>query len=471
MSHAHPDPLGRYPFVSHEEQVINGVLLSGIMRTFRLMLSSATPASIPSVWMEKSKKGKLGLNYQQSVQDWGLAWLPDALMEWSHPPRFSNTALSCLSLVHNAFQRSFIKTSGIQGLISRENRVSQFFREHLRAHRNHPVDSPENKRAVTAALTLGANLIVQAYILDVFELLSARVPSAAPEKRSYRLQRIRQFLAPLQIPEERQGLRGLHYTMLATLLGKPPTIIKPRATKSAGKKITQFPKFNTGLWRDKVAGLFMHDEVDAMMDPSLGRPATDRRKWNDLPYRQKLRQFLGYVAAEFDDSTQLSRFIETVKAQAVAKLWIIARWDGESLAPMRKKMAGDTATNLERTGWLIPEVRIDISTWKQCEYGVGASYLDGEELEFLFDSTGEEYPWFAAATDAREEVEILWRTTPSILPRNTNIDELATPLDPNDFGWDLRMSDVEEFYTELDRRCATPGNDASEVNKMEDHFS
>ena len=127
-------------------------------------------------------------------------------------------------------------------------------------------------------MTLGANLIVQAYILDLFELLSARMPPAAPGQRGSRLQRIRQFLAPLQIPEERQELRGLHYTMLATLLRTPPTIIKPRATRSAGKRITQFPEFNTGLWREKVARLFMHDEVGAMMDPSLGHPATDRHK-------------------------------------------------------------------------------------------------------------------------------------------------------------------------------------------------
>lgn len=73
MSHAHPDPKGRYPLVPHEEQVVNEVLLSGIMRTLRLMLGGIAPASIPSVWMEKSKKGKLGLNYQQTVQDWGLA--------------------------------------------------------------------------------------------------------------------------------------------------------------------------------------------------------------------------------------------------------------------------------------------------------------------------------------------------------------------------------------------------------------
>lgn len=444
--------------VSPDEQMINGVLLSAVMRTFQLIFGGVTPHSISALWRDtwdgtksrgrsasNKRVKKLGLNYAKCVDKFGCAWLPDNLMVWSHPPRFTPNALNQLSLANNAFQRSFMRTPRIQERLSREQMSDQLFIEHLRRYRDHVADSPEQQQAFQAAFNLGASLIVQAYIVDLFHLLATRIPSDIPESRINQPARLRDFLSPLTV-EERLGLRGLHHRMIETLLSRAPTVLKPKMPRTSS-----FAEYNTGLWVDKVFAVFAFDDNHDPIDPTTKPRTVDRRRWNNLPFRQLTRKLTLMVASELGTAGK-DQFTQSLKQYAPTKLWIIARNDAGKFAALQKGLRS-RLSQLERTGWLMPEVNVHVTLWHRYEYAIGASNRGPNELDMMFDSIPEPFPCTETFREVIDEVEDAWTTTPWITSRQSDVDNMATPRNPDDFGVTLTLTEAEAFQAELHARC------------------
>jgi hypothetical protein len=123
---------------SQEEQLINGVMVSALVRVLR-MSTSTDPSSHPSMWLGKRRERereeseasdsdvegersrRQGLNLRACVKENGMAWFLVDLIHWNITPTFTRQAIKRLVLAANAFQKSFHKTRNIQRSLSHKN--------------------------------------------------------------------------------------------------------------------------------------------------------------------------------------------------------------------------------------------------------------------------------------------------------------------------------------------------------------
>ena len=126
------------PAASQEEQLINGVMVSALVRVLR-MSTGTDPSSHPSMWLgerrerereesdasdedvEGERSRRQGLNLRACVKENGMAWFPVDPIHWNITPTFTRQAIKRLALSANAFQKSFHKTLNIQRSLSHEN--------------------------------------------------------------------------------------------------------------------------------------------------------------------------------------------------------------------------------------------------------------------------------------------------------------------------------------------------------------
>lgn len=474
MAHAEADARMKEISLSTEQQLANGVMLSAIIRTLQLVVGGTSPLRMPSIWSatcsnqrgpqprkQASKKRPrfelLGLNYRQSMQRFKMGWLPYHLVDWVHPPRFTANALSRLALTKNAFQRTFTRLYGKKLPHTREELADRVFQEYLHAHRQHPSDIPEHEEAIQKALKLGASRVIQAYIQELFAHLATRLPSALPGIRIDTTRRLETFLAPLS-PEEKQGLRGLHYDMIARLLTFPPTLLTIRGNrKTFGRNQIKLGEFWTGAWIDMVWGLFAFDDNHSNIPPQECK--TDRRLWHHCPFRQLIYRISTSIASEFDRTRQI-QFTEILREQAAQKLWIIPRYVSHRISSTRTANAQYPATMLERTYWVAAELDVRLKVWQRYEYGLTISNLVGDALDTMFKSEGESedesekqvIPRATIVRNATTEVMNAKANNQWRVNNRDNINVVLTHRNPNDHGYDLCLTDAEAFWAEVDAR-------------------
>jgi hypothetical protein len=257
------------PAASQEEQVINGVMVSALVRLLR-MSTSTDPSLYPSMWRREWRSRvwrprnreasnddveegsgsptqggakRLGLDLRTCVRENGMAWFPVEEIHWNIRPTFTSQAIKRLAVAANGFQKSFHKNSSIQRSISHEDAMFQLFRDYVRTSEQ-------------AGIELGAQLSVRSYIQEVIALLAERWTDR-PRKPKRRLKK---FIARAKLEDdEASGLRGLSWVMVADLIDGAPRVVKVRQSKARGETSNgqaHFARYDTGLWRDKVFALF-----------------------------------------------------------------------------------------------------------------------------------------------------------------------------------------------------------------------
>jgi len=316
---------------SQEEQLINGVMVSAMVRVLR-MSTGTDPSPHSSMWLgewwSRKRQGlrepgndeiegdiesdgdgnyqrkikRFGLDLRKCVRENGMAWFPVEPIHWNVIPAFTSRAIKRLALAANAFQKSFHKTSNIRGLLLREDAMLQLFRTYLRTE------------PTTVAIKVGIQLSVQAYIQEVLALLADRWADR-PRKPK---ERVEAFVKAAKLEdEEASGLCGLSWVMVAKLIGCPPRVVGVRRSKAGGKSRNgraHFAQYDTGLWSDKVFALFAWDDERA--------DAKKKRGWHNAAFRVLTRRLHSIVVEEVGEFGG-RMFLTYFKNYAARSLWAI----------------------------------------------------------------------------------------------------------------------------------------------------
>jgi hypothetical protein len=357
------------PAASQEEQVINGVMVSALVRLLR-MSTSTDPSLYPSMWRREWRSRvwrprnreasnddveegsgsptqggakRLGLDLRTCVRENGMAWFPVEEIHWNIRPTFTSRAIKRLAVAANGFQKSFHKNSSIRRGVSHEDAVFQLFRDYVRTSEQ-------------AGIELGAQLSVRSYIQEVIALLAERWTDG-PRKPKRRLKK---FIARAKLEDdEASGLRGLSWVIVADLIDGAPRVVKVRQSKARGETSNgqaHFARYDTGLWRDKVFALFAWDDERA--------DAPKKRGWHNAGFRVLTRRLHSIVVEEVGESAG-RRFLSFIKEYAGQCLWAIPQYDYDKLSVMYKasKHHSQEAQDeigglnlLERTNWLVPQM-------------------------------------------------------------------------------------------------------------------
>ncbi len=463
---------------SQEIQLQNGIMISAILRTLRLIMGGLEPFSMSGLWLKSwtSKRRKLragaalnarsfqplrlGLNYRSSLERYGLAWLPNRLMNWTGTPRFTPEAQQHLALTRNAFQITFHRARNIQDLVNRENEFDKLFIEMMQERLNHIADSKAHQQSLNFALISAASLIIQCYIQDVFALLATRVPSPRnlPQSRRHAATELTNFTSSLTA-NEAAGLAGLSYPMVERLLNLPPRLVEPRASKK-GLQDGGLRRYHTGLWPDKLTGLFAWDNVE-----SLDKPI--HRNWQRTSFRTLTRKLAFIISNELGAEGH-AIFLQKITSLAAAKLWIIPHYDSQRLSIMYTKGSThrdintqeivQTLTPLQRTQWLMPQMHSSYHrTLRQAEFGLGLTELTDAEAQCLLDDEENsddliEEAWPEKIEAAQLLIAEALETDILQQSNEMNYSLIHLPKLPEMLGFDLTLPFAAAFQEKSDQR-------------------
>jgi hypothetical protein len=447
------------PAASQEEQLINGVMVSAVVRVLR-MSTGTNPSMHPSMWLGEwgsrkkqqvteadndntdgegagegdgnggshTRRGtkQFGLDLRTCVKKNGMAWFPLEPIHWNITPTFTSRAIRRLALASNAFQKSFHKTRDIQRSLSRENAMFELFRDDLRT-------SEED------GLHTGAQLVIRSYIQGVLTLLAERWTDGPKDPK----RRLTDFLARAELEDgEAFGLQGLSWVTVTNLIGSPPRIVVVRRSNtSQGPRNgrAHFSQYDTGLWKDKVFALFAWDNERA--------GALKKRGWHNSPFRALTRQLHSIVVEEAGEPAG-NKFLARIKDCAAAYLWAIPQYDYDKLSVLYKASkhhSQDTQEEishlslLERTNWLVPQM--------------------SDEYQGDFDAIQEHYSHTGRHLDEVERKAAqrnLWTGLhASKLRVYSSKDKTArVPEDPLHFGLHLELNRAASFLNDLNERIA-----------------
>ena len=380
-----------------ERQLLDGPLVSIVLRMLHLSMSKVIPERNPAYWkntflvrldVTRSKRYS-GLNLRQIWASQGLAFLPFDLIHWN-PMTLTHRATRRLKFAQNAYGAPFHKQKqGLHHKLSQGNSELEFFRSLLQqvqaeANSEHYLTNRVDRRARNApyafdvskiternegylsdtevsehvdltsspyeVLRVGAELVVQHYIADVWQTLHRR--HQADRRVNGFVQSFDDFLQPLRA-EEAAGLEGLSLSMIAKLCGENPRVVEARLTGPEGRSRggqAWFPQFASQRWHDRLTVLFNLDD----------ETGNKKRSWNEYSYRRYLRHLHNIVKAELGVHYGI-RFLHTVWACATHHLWTVPQFDIDHFAVMYKpskhhseqtREAVKDLTQLQRTNWL-----------------------------------------------------------------------------------------------------------------------
>lgn len=455
---------------SPEMQMVNGVMVSTLVRTLRMTLSGCDPTASPSLWRhrwnarryhsshdadeaEPAPTHRLGLDYKQSLQDYGMVWLQRDLILWEALPMFTPRAVKTLHVARNGFQRSLKRTPNIQARLVRENTLLNGFRDHAKQlrgdHARPPFQNVDASRRRKELFRLGAQLIISQFIRDLWVHLAAR---AHPDIRN-ESSRTGIFTQPLS-QEEREGFKGITYDMIEKLISATPYIALARGTARNGRSM--FERYNTGEWVARVGGLFGIDDL-----PSDARM---KRSWENMRYRRLSRQLRSIIQQTWDVDTA-AKFIPSVSYHAAQFLWLIPQYELDKFSSMAKPSKHNSKSTqealresspMERTKWLLPQLE-------------SKHFLDCRRLENCMRSGATSNSLSEEDTQAKARLQMAYRSTKQmrLLMQETsgnNYPLEGVPWEPEYFGLNLHLRVAKEFLEELREGDTTDSSDTDHDN-------
>ena len=356
------------------DQLTHSTAVGTFIRSLRLSLSGLYAQKAPTLWLtvvnpanrlgrpsskrhessdieeEEEDKKKRGLGYKDCLESSGMMWLPSNMFTWVPQPRYTAESLRSIGVLGNAMQQSLKRSSGLELKMRMLNALHQQFQYRLRQDGTSSSELAVKGARLQETFCLGAELVVAAFVGDVFHLLTCREYNVRGAL-NWQIERLVQDLTP----EEALGLRGLTYDMLAKVLHQAPRLtraLKPtdRQTNRNGS-VKAFTRYNTGRWEDKVFGLFAWHPGK---EPTPG--------WLNYPFRRLLDRFCAIIRAEIDDGA-VDEFRQELKTTAARYLWIIPQYNKSTISNQWKLSRGNSAeaevrmknvSAIHRTNWHIP---------------------------------------------------------------------------------------------------------------------
>ena len=332
-----------------------------------------------------------------------------------------------LAVYRNGFQKSFKHMPDIQKKLKQENRFFATFRSYLTRAKQYPRGSVSFDRNSKYAIYLGAELIVQEFIKDIFSLLADRFECGVKDESA----RKTIFLEPLD-EDEANGLVGLDFGTVETLLRGQPNVSLAKA--AARHMNSHFTQYKTGLWRDKLMGLFLWDD-----NPTVSND-DKKRGWENMPFRRLARSLYSLVRREYDDATA-RRFLVALRTVASQKIWIIPQYDIDKISGLRKSSPKidldtgktiDSLSDLERTNWLMPQLpQTHFEVIKSVERDLDLEICGGSAFKKLMSALSN--PLISLLTDNSH------KTRTKGLPKYLS-----------SYGWDMALYKARDFWAELE---------------------
>jgi hypothetical protein len=351
-------PSGLNP-CSAEQQMVNGVMISAMLRTLQANLGAKRHLQERSLWAknwmvkerplaqgessdeddEASAVLKLGLNYDRCFRRHGIALLPANLIDWSGLPTFSADVIGRLGLAKNGFGRHLHQGKTLHHKVHDEIDMMLAYQQRLVDSLALPVHS-EERAGRTAVLRLGAELVIQAYLKEIWAILNRRREKDAEDVKGPSLSGI-----------ELDGLEGSSYVMIEKAFGHKPHIIWVKRAPRRGT--TLFGQYDMNTWAGRLSALLRWDDQR--------NPSDKTRGWEHSPFRV-LAKRLAYVIGEELGPAAAAEFKSLLISHAAQKLWIIPQFDLDKLSVLRRNTvqsigAWPELTDWERTNWIMPQLK------------------------------------------------------------------------------------------------------------------
>ena len=354
-------PAGLDP-CSAEQQMVNGVMVSAMIRTLQANLGAKRHLQERSLWsknwMVKERRPdqadasdeengametmKLGLNYDRCHQRHGLALLPADLIEWQGLPTFSPHLIGRLGLAKNGFGRHLHQGQTLHHKVHADVGLIGSYKQRLVTSLTLPEDS-EDENGRPTVFQLGAELVIQAYIQEIWAILKRR---HGQEDKDV----VREQLSAW----ESAGLMGCSFDMIEKLFDDEPHVIYVKRAPRRGTSL--FAQYDMNTWAGRLSALFRWNDQR--------QPSDKIRGWEHSPFRV-LSKRLAFVIDEELGSAAAEEFVSVLISHAARKLWIIPQFDLDKLSVMRKtsKHHGTSTREViralsewDRTNWIMPQL-------------------------------------------------------------------------------------------------------------------
>ena len=302
-----------------EDLMANGVMVEAMLQTLRYCIGSLALARNPALgrlsWSVRARHGtaqhpasddvrppvhRLGLDYRRCLDDRGMTWLPRERVAWEGLPRFRREIISRLELGRAGFGQHLEGRRGVLDKLTEENRAFAQFRSMLEESRT---DAMGNDQAAERQwmLELGAELVIQAYIRGIFEILHQRKQPSGRASLASSLQGLTE--------DQAAGLGGLTHGMVEAIMGQAPDLALVKKGARRGKSVLQ--PYQNERWGDRLRGLFAID--DSII-------ACRERVWDQAPFRMLYRRLRRQVQEVWDDAA-VAEFVRVIDRTASQKLW------------------------------------------------------------------------------------------------------------------------------------------------------
>ena len=457
--------------VPEADQLLYSTAVGTFIRSLRLSLSGLYPPTAPTMWLtilnspkhrawrgpnaytssslrgeeeedeeeeeedeeEARNKKKRGLGYRECLENSGMMWLPPKMFTWVPQPCYTMAALQSLGMPGNAMQQSLKRSSRLEQQMRILNALHRHFQHRLQEAITPLSDPGIALPSHQEIFRLGAELVVAAFVGDVFHLLVCRKFNV----RGALDWQMHQLVGDLTL-DEAAGFCGLTYNILTKVLRQAPRLsraLKPTDRQTNRNGSTKaFRGYNTGRWADKVFGLF------------AWHPGTKKTPgWVNYHFRRLQGRFYKIIRAEIDDGA-VEEFRQVVKVTAARHLWIIPQYSISTMS-MQWKLSPGHCTETEasmkdvsavhRTNWYIPCFPFPHE-------------IDSESESSDSDDEDDEDDMTPRRRNARKR---LWEPALRVLSVSDRRDtEGDSPKDPSEFGLTVRLELAAEAYREVTRQ-------------------
>lgn len=354
--------------VPHEQQMLNGVMAAAIFQTLQASLGAHRECQNRSLWEKdwkpphRKRAGvgegppndededaiaeRWGLNYRFTVSHYGKAWFADRLILWEGLPVFHPAAMKHLSFNSMGFGRQLRQPNLARRALVKEQCRLRMYRDRLVSAWRGPEDPSvpmDRWNRTMEALKLGAELVLQAYLLEVLAVLRRREAS-----------NVEVHFDDMISKDAKAGLVGLSLRRLASWMGRAPHIALVKTATRNGTSV--LGKYLQGNWGERLDGLLAtRDQSDAHRK---------LRGWHHSPFRA-LKDRLRGMALEVMGETRADHF-ELITSQTFQRhLWIIPQYDLDKLSVLRKPSKHNSQESAEaiammddweRTNWIVPQL-------------------------------------------------------------------------------------------------------------------
>ena len=446
--------------VPEADQLLYSVAVGIFLRSLRLSVCGLHAPRAAAMWLTTLKAGKhqrrrgrpvksesdpegprkRGLGYQDCLERTGMMWLPSDMFTWLPHPHVTPEAFQSIGLPGNALQQSLRRGNRVELQMRMLNGLHRCFHARLQKVTDPLLASDDALDQRQQVFRLGAELVVAAFVGDVFHLLACREFNVQGAK-DWQLQRLVQDLTP----DESKGLCGLTYNMLAKVLGQAPRLSRalPSTSGQTNRNGTAkaFAQYNTGRWADKVFGLF------------AWHPGKDRTPgWLNYPFRRLQDRLCGIIRATVDDNA-VEEFRDRVKTTAAHHLWIIPQYTTSTMSHLWKAQPGtcsETATKmkqvsaLHRTNWHIPCLPFPHEIDTESE----ASDSDDDDGLNLKQRSARH----RLCQSSLPLLSIKDRRDPEVNSDESETGAVYIPKDPSEFGLRFRLTLAADVWAEVSQQ-------------------